>query len=397
MNHSWPGNKKIPECGARYGVKKRAPHIGMPTSLIMTNNKLFATAILSLAAFTPMSAQKAAPDADGYVLVWQELFNGESLNPERWDIEVNGAGGGNNELQYYTDREENVRLGDDGKGNHCLILTARREQYLGKKFTSGRVNSKNRIAFTHGKVEAAIKLPKTANGLWPAFWMMGNDYDQVGWPKCGETDILEMGHSNAYGGFQEKYFNGAMHWGKGWPNASYAKNTTWATSLQDGEFHIFTCVWDENSMKMYLDLDKYPRQNPYFAMDIPCNDPDNESSPGNYFHKDNFILFNLAIGGNFPGIHDAEKITALNDENGHEASMYVDYVKIYQKGIASEHQDFLNPGDPIDNSGITEIESANDAEPEYYTINGIKLSKYPEQSGIYIERIGTATKKIIVR
>lgn len=397
MSHSGRGAKKFRSVAPVMVSYKRAPHTGMLATLIMTNTKLFATAILSLAACAPMSAQTATPDADGYILVWQELFNGESLNPERWDIEVNGGGGGNNELQYYTDREENVRLGDDGKGNHCLILTARREQYLGKKITSGRVNTKNRIAFTHGKVEAAIKLPKTANGLWPAFWMMGNDYDRVGWPKCGETDILEMGHSNGFVGFQEKFFNGAMHWGQGWPSASHAKDTTWPNSLQDGEFHIFTCVWDENSMKMYCDLDKYPRQNPYFSMDIPCNDPDNEWSPGNYFHKDNFILFNLAVGGNFPGIHDAEKITALNDENGHEASMYVDYVKIYQKGVASEHKDFLDPGDPIDASGITEIEYADDAEPEYYTINGIKLSKYPEESGIYIERTGTATKKIIVR
>ena len=293
--------------------------------------------------------QEGTGETDGYKLVWQDLFDGEELNMNRWNIEVNGSGGGNNELQYYTDRSENVRVGDDGEGNGCLILTARREDYKGKNFTSGRVNSMGKIAFTHGKIEAAIKLPKTANGLWPAFWMMGNDYSKVGWPRCGETDIMEMGNSEGIrNGAQERFFNGACHWGQGWPNASYAKSTTKSYSLQDGEFHLFTCIWDENSIKMYVDLDKTPVQNPYYAIDIPQDDPDNEWSAGNYFHKDNFILFNLAVGGNFTGIHDANNITALNDDNGQEASYYINYVKIYQKGLDNENQSFADAGDSLD-------------------------------------------------
>ena len=350
------------------------------------------------------SSQEGTGETDGYVLVWQDLFDGDELNELRWNIEVNGAGGGNNELQYYTDRATNVHVGDDGKGNGCLILTAHRESYGGKSFTSGRVNSKNLVAFKHGKIEAAIRMPKTANGLWPAFWMMGNDYDAVGWPKCGETDIVEMGHQNAFAaGNQEKYFNGAMHWGQGWPNASYARDTTKSYSLQDGEFHIFTAIWDENSMSMYVDLDQMPVQTPYFKMDIPCTEPDNEWSPGNYFHKENFILFNLAVGGNFPGIYNADEITALNDANGQEASMYVNYVKIYQKGTADESIYMAVPGD--DPSGITDfadeadrmitissgIACCRDAEMTIYNTAGqqictgfgrVDLSSLP--SGIYI-------------
>lgn len=350
------------------------------------------------------SSQEGTGETDGYVLVWQDLFDGDELNELRWNIEVNGAGGGNNELQYYTDRATNVHVGDDGKGNGCLILTAHRESYGGKNFTSGRVNSKNLVAFKHGKIEAAIRMPKTANGLWPAFWMMGNDYDAVGWPKCGETDIVEMGHQNAFAaGNQEKYFNGAMHWGQGWPNASYARDTTKSYSLQDGEFHIFTAIWDENSMSMYVDLDQMPVQTPYFKMDIPCTEPDNEWSPGNYFHKENFILFNLAVGGNFPGIYNADEITALNDANGQEASMYVNYVKIYQKGTADESIYMAVPGD--DPSGITDfadeadrmitissgIACCRDAEMTIYNTAGqmvctgfgrVDLSSLP--SGIYI-------------
>ncbi|MDO4319127.1 MAG: glycoside hydrolase family 16 protein [Bacteroidales bacterium] len=290
--------------------------------------------------------QTGSGETDGYKLVWQDLFDAAELNPDRWNIEVNNGGGGNNELQYYTDRESNVRIGDDGNGNRCLILTARRENYGNRAFTSGRVNSKNLTVFTHGKIEAAIRMPKTANGLWPAFWMMGNDFDAVGWPRCGETDIVEMGHQNAFAaGTQERFFNGACHWGQGWPAASYAKDTTKSYSLQDGEYHLFTVIWDEQSIKMYVDLDRIPKQTPYYKIDIPHNDPGNEWSAGNYFHKNNFIIFNLAVGGNFPGIFNASGITALNADNGNEASMYVNYVKVYQRGTSDEDMFAMVPGD----------------------------------------------------
>ena len=381
-----------------------------PSLLILT--------FASTAAFAS-EPQTGSGETDGYTLVWQDLFDAETLNPLRWDIEVNGSGGGNNELQYYTDRSENVRLGYDGKGNLCLILTARRENYLGKNFTSGRVNSKNRIAFTHGKIEASIKLPSTANGLWPAFWMMGNDYDEVGWPRCGEIDILEMGHSDGMANStQDRYFNGACHWGQGWPNASYAKSTTKAYSLQDGEFHLYTVLWDENALAMYVDLDKRPVQNPYFKFECPADDPDNEWSPGNYFHKDNFILFNLAVGGNFPGIHNADGITALNDANSNEASMYVNYVRIYQKGLDNENTDFLDAGDAAE-AGVTDVAAERlDTIHVYgrriisdiplmslYTLAGSQVATTETgcittdalAPGLYLAQNASSTKKILVK
>ncbi|MGN1226561.1 MAG: family 16 glycosylhydrolase, partial [Candidatus Cryptobacteroides sp.] len=266
-------------------------------------------------ATTPSQAGSSAVK-DGYVLVWEDLFDGTSLDSSVWNIEVNGDGGGNNELQFY--RAENVSVGkDQTSGRNCLILTAKRESYGGKAFTSGRVNSKNKKAFTHGKVEALIKLPSTANGLWPAFWMMGNDYDQVGWPRCGEIDILEMGNSGGItAGTQDRFFNGACHWGfykdvggGNWAYPNYAKNSTWSYSLQDGEYHLFTLIWDESALKMYVDYDKYPGASPYFEMGITSKDDD--WGTGYYFHHDFFILFNLAVGGNFTGIHNALAITAL--------------------------------------------------------------------------------------
>lgn len=342
---------------------------------------------MPLSAATPLP-QVGSGETDGYKLVWQDLFDAGELNPMRWNIEVNGSGGGNNELQYYTDREENVRVGDDGNGNGCLILTARREKYLNKEMTSGRVNTSKLVSFTHGKIEASIKLPSTADGLWPAFWMMGNDWSDVGWPKCGETDILEMGHQDGIrNNTQDCFFNGACHWGEGWPACSYAKSTTKSYSLQDGEYHLYTLIWDEKSMMMFVDLDKKAVQMPYYKIDIPQNDPGNPQSAGNYFHKDNFIIFNLAVGGNFPGIHNAAGITALNDANNHEASMYVNYVKVYQKGGSEDFLNTIVPGDEQIESGVEELQaerltleasegnvySSRSADIEIFSLSGVSV------------------------
>lgn len=323
------------------------------------SNLLIATALLVSPLAMAASSQDGTGETDGYKLVWQDLFDANELNSQRWNIEVNGDGGGNNELQYYTDRAENVRLGDDGKGNGCLILTAKKEVYGGRQATSGRITSKNKIAFKHGKIEAAIKLPKTANGLWPAFWMMGNDYDQVGWPRCGETDIMEFGNATGIkNGTQDRYFNGACHWGQSWENhPNYARAVTYQYSLQDDEFHIYTLIWDEEKVAMYVDLDKYPDAEPYYIMTIPATNDTN--SPGYYFHKENFILFNLAVGGNFPGIWDINQITALNESNDYQASMYVNYVKIYQKGTADESSSFLDKGDMGD-AGVETVAAGLD-------------------------------------
>lgn len=379
--------------------------------------------ILATCAAIPVAAFAAEPqvgsgETDGYRLVWQDLFDGGLLNEDRWNIEANGDGGGNHEMQYYSRRIENVSVGDDGQGNGCLILTARRDGYRGFKFSSGRINSKGKVAFTHGKIEAAIKLPSTANGLWPAFWMMGNDHSQVGWPRSGEIDIMEMGNANGISaGTQDRYFNGACHWGQGWPAASYAQSTTKRYSLQDGEFHLFTLIWNEDEVAMYVDLDRMPVQSPYFRMSIPADDPDNVWSPGNYFHKDNFILFNMAVGGDFTGIHEPENITALNDENGQSASMYVNYVKVYQKGTPDENLSVNVPGDGFD--GICDITAPDAgwtvargmvtrpgaASLTVYDMQGRPVARAQGESvntdglsaGIYVVSDGTASHRIAIR
>lgn len=262
----------------------------------------------------------------GYRLIWSDEFDTATLDLGKWLIEDNGDGGGNNELQYYDARGVSMGI-EPTTGRKCLILTARKENYRGKSASSGRINTSRSFAFTHGRIDALIRLPQTANGLWPAFWLLGADFAQVGWPACGEIDILEMGHADGIrNGSQDRYLNGACHWGHyaggGYPN--YARHSEAPYSVQDG-FHLFTLIWDEQAIKCYLDLNLHPDAEPYFAMNI--DDRSNDSAPGNYFHHDFFIIFNLAVGGNFPGIWNIGQVTALN---GGEAHMYVDYVRVYQ-------------------------------------------------------------------
>ncbi len=297
--------------------------------------KRFHLVFLFLLIFTVSSIK-----SDNYELVWQDNFDGTVLNEtDNWTIEVMGDGG-NAEYQWY--QRPNISVGKDPESNeNCLIITIKKEDVNNRKFTSGRLKTSGKVAFKYGKIEARIKLPKTANGLWPAFWMMGDDYPSVGWPKCGEIDILETG--NAAGirnGTQERYFNGHFHWGESYNGGAYpnwGKSTTNAYSIQDDEFHLFTMIWDENSIKMYLDLDRNPNKEPYLEMGI--NGKDEPGNVGRYFHKPYYIIFNCAVGGHFTGItgsNNYDKITALNAGNNYEAKMYVDYVRVYQKGDVGE-------------------------------------------------------------
>lgn len=296
--------------------------------------------------------------------MWEDNFDNPVLNEtDHWTVEVNGNGGGNNEMQYY--RRENISIEQHPSGVNCLVISAKRENFGGKVVTSGRLVTRENVSAKYGKMEARIKLPLTANGLWPAFWMMGDDYSKVGWPRCGEIDILEMGNVNGISrGTQDKYFNGACHWGENW--TYYAKDNTAAYSLQD-DFHLFTMIWDEVAIKMYLDLDKYPNNAPYFEMKIDGQRVAGQVS--HYFHKPFSFLFNLAVGGNFTGItgnSNISKITAL-PVDGTPVKMYVDYVRIYQKGIAGE--EFYGPSNIVDN----EIPTSFTATKGAVTPNSVEL------------------------
>jgi len=268
--------------------------------------------------------------AQDYKLMWEDNFDKSALDEKQWTIEVQG--GNNQELQYY--RRENISIEKEQSGVNCLVISAKRESYGNRLVTSGRLVTRGKVYCKYGKIEARIKFPPTANGFWPAFWMLGEDFPTVGSPRCGEMDIVEMGSSTGIArGLSDRYHTAACHWGE--TLTSNATNTTAAYALQD-DFHLYTLIWDDKNIKMYLDLDKYPLRTPYFQMKIDTTDALGTSA--HYFKKNYGILLNLAVGGTFTGITgnvNIDSITAL-PKDGTAAKMYVDYVRIYQKNVAGE-------------------------------------------------------------
>ena len=332
-----------------------------------------------------------AVTAQEYTLVWNEDFTDAALDRQVWNVEVNADGGGNNELQYYC--EDGVSLGvEPTTGKKCLILTAKKEYAGGRDCTSGRVNTKGKMYYTFGKIEARIKFPQTANGLWPAFWQMGNNFDQVGWPRCGETDIIELGHQSAFNkGTQDRYFNGAMHVGRAW-NAvwSDAQSVTWDYSVED-TFHIVTMIWTPTSIDMYMDKEAHPEYGAYFHADLEPNE-DADYNRQLVFGKPNFVIANLAVGGNFPGIYSVNQITALSSG---PKSVYIDWIRIYQRDDANQSFSCPSASDEIEPDGGQGIESVQSSDVsgqkelrdgqiiirrngEAYTIMGIKVERVKE-------------------
>lgn len=296
-------------------------------------------------------------------LVWSDEFEADTLNTAYWNTEDNARGGGNAELQYYTPK--NITMENHPvTGEHCLVLNAQREDYGNRPCTSARLNTHDKVTVEYGKVEARIAFPYTADGLWPAFWMLGNNLaknlgnddsidkqaarlaneGRVVWPKCGEIDICEMGHH--YGienGIQDRYFNGACHWGESFNNGAYPNYGQFNTSEYpvQGDFHLFTLIWTEDSIAMYLDQDKYPDVKPYFELSLRNKEV---NAPGHYFNHPFYLVLNLSVGGFFPNMPAAEKypvlitaddpsfrkVTAL-PADGTPVKMYVDYIRVYKK------------------------------------------------------------------
>lgn len=237
----------------------------------------------------------------GYDLVWRDEFNGTSLNTDDWTHEMGGHGWGNNELQYYTNREDNAYLTD---GN--LVIEAKQESFGGRNFTSARLITQDKKIFQHGRIDIRAILPE-GQGIWPALWMLGNNFSEIGWPACGEIDIMELvGH-------EPSTTHGTIHWGP--QGQTYSHYTGGDYHLNSGkfsdEFHVFSLVWENNSIIWYVD------DNEFFRIT-------NQNVNGNYpFNREFFFIFNIAVGGNWPGAPDASTVFPQR--------MYVDYIRVFQK------------------------------------------------------------------
>ena len=242
-------------------------------------------------------------------LLWSEEFSsGSAPDPNTWTAETGDGsqygipGWGNNELQNYTGDAANVRV-ESGS----LIITALRN---GNNFTSARIKTQNKITFQYGTVEARIKTPDLANGLWPAFWTLGNLWTQgESWPTCGEIDIMEMGSSSGIAnGTVNRRIGSATHSA----SAGSASGYLTVTSDIDDTFVIYRMEWTPSSITMYIDNQQIWSKN---ISSIP------------EFHKPHFLLLNLAVGGNYTGITNPNQITAP-----FPAEYVVDYIRIYDNG-----------------------------------------------------------------
>jgi len=236
-------------------------------------------------------------------LVWEDEFEGpagQSPDPDRWRFDV-GKDWGNAQLEYDTERPENVSL--DGNGN--LAITARKEDYLDREYTSGRINTLDLFEQAHGRFEARIRLP-VGRGIWPAFWLLGANFGEVGWPSCGEIDIME------YRGQEPDILHGSLH-GPGYSGGSAVTGRYDSAGVGlDTEFHVFGVEWDRNRITWYLD------DTPYLAVT-----PDVLPSGTSWvFNHPFFIILNVAVGGNFVGPPDAE--------TSFPQTMLVDWVRVYR-------------------------------------------------------------------
>ena len=234
-------------------------------------------------------------------LVMSDEFNVEGApNPSLWsyNIGTGNNGWGNSEEQYYTNRPENIKV-----ENGVLKITARREQYMGKSYTSARILTKGKFETKYGRLEARIKLPR-GKGLWPAFWMLGSNFDTIGWPYCGEIDIMEY-----LGSSPTKVFGTVHGFGYAGGNA-ITKSYTLPNSRFDTDFHVFGIEWDENYINFYVDNVLYNQITP-------------SDVTGDWvFNNPFYMILNMAVGGNYPG--------APNSETPFPQEMLVDYVRVYQ-------------------------------------------------------------------
>ncbi|MDB5273591.1 MAG: glycoside hydrolase family 16 [Chitinophagaceae bacterium] len=233
--------------------------------------------------------------AQSWDLEWSDEFNGSISS--NWVFETGAGGWGNNELEYY--RRENASV-EDGK----LVITARHENYGGAQYTSARMKTQGKKYWKYGKIEARIAMP-AFQGIWPAFWMLGENISSVGWPNCGEIDIME--HINDGGNV-----HGTIHW---LDNTGNHAQYTGSTSTSVTSYHTYAVEWDASAIRWYVDGVKYHEAN--IANSI------NGTSE---LHENFFILLNLAVGGDWPG-------SSVNN-SGMPAKMYVDYVRVYKQGSA---------------------------------------------------------------
>lgn len=230
----------------------------------------------------------------GWTKIWADEFEGTQINSSNWTHELGDHGWGNNELQNYTNSSENSYV-SDGK----LFIEAKK---VGSGYTSARMITANKFDFVHGRVDIRAQLPK-GQGVWPALWMLGANFFDIGWPQCGEIDIMEIvGH-------EPDNLHGTIHWDQN-GHASFGGSTKLSDGDFSDEFHVFTIIWDNQDIEWYLD-------------DLQYHNADVSPAALSEFHKNFFFIFNVAVGGNWPGSPDGSTVFPQQ--------MIVDYIRVFQQ------------------------------------------------------------------
>jgi len=274
---------------------------------------LLAALVISTAAFQRAEAAgQAAPSAGGgWRLIWADEFDGNALDLKNWSYELGGGGWGNQELQTYTSNPENNRVEN---GNLVFQALYNGGDVNGNSYTSSEIVSREKLAFQYGKIAARIKLPR-GQGPWPAFWLLGENIKSVGWPECGEIDIMESGGAGG-----RDIITGAIHFkGVTGSHAYFSGKTSPSSGTSYGSYHTYEIEWDDKRVSWFMDGEKYferPITGPYMRA----------------FHKPFFLILNLAVGGPdtpYTG-RKSPDITVFPQ------SMYVDWVRVYEKNPAGK-------------------------------------------------------------
>lgn len=239
----------------------------------------------------------------GYKLLWSDEFNESTVNTNYWQYDLGNGGWGNQELECYTDSNATI-------ANGYLQIQAKQQNVVyngvASNYTSTRMNTAGKFSFEYGRVDIRAKLP-VAPGMWPALWFLGNDFGTAGWPGCGETDLMELVGSNPH------LVTGSIHWLQGNGQEGTLNNTYTLPAGADysQKFHVFSLVWTKTQITMYVD-------------DMPYMSESSTSiSSGTWpFNQPQFLIMNVAVGGQWPGSPTPQTIFPQ--------TMIVDYVRVFQ-------------------------------------------------------------------
>ena len=285
----------IPEDNEIFSIRLENPHnvniVNCTATIALINDDEHIFSIPETGYSTPDSY-------DGMTMVWSDEFDGPEINSNNWTFEIGTGnwGWGNNELQYY--QEDNTSIID---GN--LVIEARRQTLDNSIYTSSRLITRGKQSFQYGRVDIRAVMPE-GQGIWPALWMLGSNHLQVGWPTCGEIDIMEM----IGGEERDNVVHGTAHWNQD-GHVSYGQSMTNVSGKLSEEYHVYSIIWDEQSIRWYFD-------------DVNFNTIDITPAALSAFHDDFFFIMNIAVGGIWAGSPDN---TTLFPQ-----WMIVDYIRVFQ-------------------------------------------------------------------